>query len=468
MPTNINSTNFHTYIRDRTVEIIPWRNSFLYLTMNPNEDYDDYSALDAATHLSHVLHNFFEQKRNAYTYALAKRHFDDTLRDENFATAARLFKIITGTNLVTNKHVLHYRTAQGMRYLIKKQYAQSSQRDTRTARRANIKDNIALQVPTSPSSTPSPFVQLMASKFDDSSSDDDSTGLSQKSKTEPTPHTHGAEETKQDHPPTVPTETYDDETPSVHSDLTKHAEALEKDMDTAMADLDDPEYSPDSNQSTNITQIIQQAVQNATAHLIEKLQIVEQRMTNLTTKYESLQSQYTESVDRITTLQHDYERLNRQTNFVSRAIETIEPRVSSIEHQQKDFSIVIDSKIESHLKPHIQDFKDNINNSNSTQQLNLRQDKLQRRLTRLKEGTKSMFQQTESDYDLLTDRLHRLETDFKNLNSSMPKCSVQKKLSYINSSDSDSSNYSKPAFTKHHHKFDHHSPENTYRDTNYY
>ena len=42
-----------------------------------------------------------------------------------------------------------------------------------------------------------------------------------------------------------------------------------------------------------------------------------------------------------------------------------------------------------------------------------KQEKMQQRFLHLKDNAKTMFQQTESDYDLLTDRIYRLETDFK-------------------------------------------------------
>ena len=74
--------------------------------MNPNQDYHDYSALDAPNHLFGVLERFFTQKKNAYKYALAKKHFGTIQQSDTFADATRLFKVITDNDLVTNKHVL--------------------------------------------------------------------------------------------------------------------------------------------------------------------------------------------------------------------------------------------------------------------------------------------------------------------------------------------------------------------------
>ena len=140
--------------------------------MNPdNPDYNDYSALDAPDHLFHVLEHFFQQKQNAFNYSLAKKHFDSIKQQDKFVDANRLFKVLTGTNLITKKHVLHYCTAQGVCYMIKKEYAQSNQRNDHNARRTKLKnkDNDL----TTPAKHLSPFVQLMVSKtpIDDSSSD---------------------------------------------------------------------------------------------------------------------------------------------------------------------------------------------------------------------------------------------------------------------------------------------------------
>ena len=113
--------------------------------MERNKDYDDFSALDAPDYLLQALQQYFQQKRYQYKFSLAKRHLDQLLESNDFADAATIFKIITGTDLVTNKRILQYRTTQGMRYLIKKGIAQSTQRDVRQQRRtersAKINDN---------------------------------------------------------------------------------------------------------------------------------------------------------------------------------------------------------------------------------------------------------------------------------------------------------------------------------------
>ena len=132
----------------------------------------------------------------------------------------------------------------------------------------------------------------------------------------------------------------------------------------------------------------------------------------------------------------------------------------------KESQSTIDRKI-------AQQFQSYSNNKHMTndiydiQQFTRKHEKLQKRLTRLKDGTKQMFQQTESDYDLITDRVHRLENDFKILQSQ--KRSSQKKLSYTQSSDSDSSSFSTPKFQKQQPKFETSTtPPHQYTDTTYY
>ena len=58
-----------------------------------------------------------------------------------------------------------------------------------------------------------------------------------------------------------------------------------------------------------------------------------------------------------------------------------------------------------------------VNDNESVQSIITKQDKVQWRLKQLKEGTKTMFNDFEEDYDLINDRIHRLESDMQNLQS---------------------------------------------------
>ena len=413
--------------------------------MDPNNEYNDYSALDAPQHLQHVLNHFFSQKQNAYKYALAYKHFNNVKSQDSFVDANRYFKILTGTNLITKKHVLHYRTTQGMRYLIKKEYAQSSHRDLRNARRAQQRTT---QTPEEKmvSHTPSPFVQLMTTKtpIDDSSSDDSSSP--QSNETIPT-KIHGVEESKDDQNETTATPTSEDKS-TFQTHLTEHAEALEKTMDSAMADLTDPEPQQDDDTLlTKLETLIEQAVQRSTDNLLQKLNTVENILTETTDKYTNLRREYTTLENNYNDLSIKYDRLNRQVNFNSRALETTDDRLSTIEQTTKDVQKTMTSTIEKTISLRVNDIlhtSDRFSTTDNDQLtiITAKQEKFQRRLTRLKDGTSIMFKDMEADYDMLTDRIHRVETDVNNLKTPENKRSTARKIVFDKPSDSDDSSIS--------------------------
>ena len=240
--------------------------------MNPNQDYHDYSVLDAPTHLFNVLERFFTQKRNVYKYALAKQHFDAIQQSNSFVDATRLFKVITGTNLVTNKHVLHYRTSQGMRYLIKKTYEQSNQRDLRTARRTTLKDTPQKPEEQFVSNTPSPFLALMKTNtpFDDSSSEEDIVNNKDNIQN-PTTNNNLNDDFE--------TDKKDDES-SIHSNVMKQAEALKKNMEAAMADLkDSDELQDEIYTNPQLTSFIQDVFEDKISVLLQCLETTKSKLS---------------------------------------------------------------------------------------------------------------------------------------------------------------------------------------------
>lgn len=95
--------------------------------MTSKEDYNDFSALDAAEHLTHALKYCFENHKHKYKFGLAKKHNDNISQNNNFNDSKRLFKIVMGTYLVTNKQITSYKTPQGYRYLFKKDFLQQVQ-----------------------------------------------------------------------------------------------------------------------------------------------------------------------------------------------------------------------------------------------------------------------------------------------------------------------------------------------------
>ena len=107
--------------------------------MTSMEDYHDFSAIDATDHLKNALQHFFKDDRNKYKFSLAKRHYDGITKTSDFTDSKSLFKIIMGTNLVTNKIITAHKTTQGYRYLFKKEHFQQVQRMSRTQKRSQIR-----------------------------------------------------------------------------------------------------------------------------------------------------------------------------------------------------------------------------------------------------------------------------------------------------------------------------------------
>ena len=427
---------------------------FFYIIMNPNnKEYDDYSALDAPDHLIEVLDQFFQRKQNTYKFALAKKHFDHIVQQDSFIEANRIFKVITGTDLITKKHVLHYRTAQGMRYLIKKEYAQSTQRNIRNARRTKNKDGETGKIV---STTHSPFVQLMSSKtpIDDSSSDESTIEPKEQKTSSPSTTEHDKpidDSQKSVDLLTDSTKTTSAETP-FQSDLTKHAEELEKDMDSAMADLKDPEPPQGIDDTADTLEaMISEVINGKLETLLHRLDKTEQDLRETKEKYKSLQTAHNELSLKHDELRIKHSRMHRQVNFNSRAVEVVEERLTPLETSKLELAqlkVTVQNMVETQEKSDNK-LNDTINDTESVHSIITTQDKVQRRLLRLKEGTKKMFKSVESDYDIITDRIHRLETTLQNMTKkNRSQKSTQRKLNYDEPSDSDSSSFSSLPPTK--------------------
>ena len=149
----------------------------------------------------------------------------------------------------------------------------------------------------------------------------------------------GVEESKEDPHQYVNTPTSDEKS-TFHKDLTEHAAALKKTMESAMADLTDPEsQQEDSNLHTKMENLIDQALQHHIDKLLSRLNQAEKDLLDSNTKYETLQMEHNNKLhNKHTDLQLQCDRLNGQTNYNSRALETLEDRVSSLEMSTKEMS----------------------------------------------------------------------------------------------------------------------------------
>ena len=140
-----------------------------------------------------------------------------------------------------------------------------------------------------------------------------------------------------------------------------------------------------------------------------------ERYKSLTTAHKNLNQKFVE-------LKLKNDRLNPQINFNSKALEVFEDRLSTVEKSIKNNSDTMQSTIQQMIESRMKVIKATdkiivINHYELVQTIITTQDEVQWRLTRLKEDAKKMFKEMESNYDLITDRIHHLESDVKNLNS---------------------------------------------------
>ncbi len=160
---------------------------------------------------------------------LRKKHYEDLRNHPTTATSKHLFTIITGTNLVTNRFVLSYRTAQGIWYKIKKSYAQTIDRHKRSTSRDQIR---------SQQSRSSSFVQ-QESPSDDSIQSNKAVSKRPESSTmdQPKPSVPNTPTPTQDNQTTTNTDNLTPGTKSIPLNITEQAAELQNDMDDALDSL---------------------------------------------------------------------------------------------------------------------------------------------------------------------------------------------------------------------------------------
>ena len=358
------------------------------------------------------------------------------LESNDFADAATIFKIITGTDLVTNKCILQYRTTQGMRYLIKKGIAQSTQRDVRQQRRtersAKINDNR------------SPFMKMMNNRTPlDDTSDEESTKSDQpkpsstpKSTHSEKPVTTQAEAT----PKTIEYETY-----SIESDVVKEAEDLQKGLDSALAELQDKD-STESPNTDNLTSVVQTVLSQEMESIINRFEQKEDDLVKATVTYNQLAKKMQTKLDTIEKFHSDFTALNdlmtRRINYINRTLDEYEDRISKFNNDDSTLVQTITDRVQENVDTKINQIQRDSTthvpqDSHFYENVMSNHDKTQRRIKRLKDGTKIMFQQADADYELLSERINTVETTIKMLEKH-PKNKTKLDFDDINDSDSSS------------------------------
>ena len=153
---------------------------------------------------------------------------------------------------------------------------------------------------------------------------------------------------------------------------------------------------------------------------------------------EKYQAQFTEMNDIVT----------RRINYINRTIDEYENRIRKMSYDESTLIKTVTTKVQTNMNHELDNIQRNIamtnrptNDSKLLQEVVSNQDKLHRRLKRLKDGTKMMFQQNDADYELLADRVTNLEENFKTLQKGP---SSRTKLNFDEPEDSDSSSLFPP------------------------
>ena len=368
------------------------------MAANKSDDaYEEHSALDAPTHLLNVLEHFFSTPRNRYKFSPAFHQYDKIKSEGTFVEAKRIFRIITGTSLVTDHHVSSHKTTQGFRYRISRGYLQLLARAERNRNRQNANPFSALESQTTAGSDPSTVLEATAPD----------TPKHVNVITTPEP------------------ETNDDDASSINTDVTKHADDIARNMDTVLADLNDDKQHTDENNNDNVSTLIQQLVhdgiQNALRDLQTKSDAIDTNMNRITMIQQQLDTLHEKYIEFDKTIRDNNEKLSHKLTYFTRKMESYD-RVyqdwTSQTQSLNDKSTLIETELRTthtHMK---------------------------KRLQKLKETTKVMFKQQEDDYEILTDRIYRMESEISNIKKKTRPVKPQKLSFSTSGSDSDPSQVS--------------------------
>ena len=399
--------------------------------MERDENYYDYSAIDAPEHLMQVLEHFFDTEQNPYKYTLPKKHFTALKRDFDFPDANRIFKIITGTTLVTNKTILRYRTAQGLRYMINKEYSQNARRTQRAQRRTKLREVTETTPPLSneqsTSKTP-PFVQLLEQNRKnplDYSSDEESNKSPTKSLKETTTDTP-SEQPKNDTPQLSDQDKdYDDCT--IESDVTKQADELEKNLDAAVAQLQEEDTMEDDQDilqekfSNVMKNLIQTELMHCRQEYKAKEALLDAKILELDRTKDKIMDVLKESQKAHDTMIAQNDHVAKKIQYFTRCVDDFEQKLGKLKSNETEWTGKILKRTEErtkeicsdHFETHLPVRNDDNENIKQTQ------DTIMRKLSRLKDGTKTLFQQAEDDYDLLSDRVLHVEREIQTIHSNL-------------------------------------------------
>ena len=398
--------------------------------MTSTDDYHDFSAIDATEHLANALHHFFHDESRKYKFALVNKHYEEATGNKEYADSKRLFKIILGTDIVTNKLITSYKSTQGYRYLFKKDYFQQIQRMIRNRKRTQTREK-----DTSHSSTKrSPFIEAM-NQLNDTSDDDSSVELtndtsSKASIANPTNLSPNAIDQDEQEPTT----------PSLPTDLTRQAADIEHNMQKAMETLQDPENEPPT--VDYLTPVVTTILKTELNSLLESIMIqdsVTRAHADQCKKQSTELDQLITSTKTLQTkLQSQYDRMEAKLKFLQRKFDECSTFLNDMKDTQKEHLKQLEKKYESR-RPNTPESTIKMDDM-----LNQVSSKFKRRLHRLKDTTTKLFEQQDNESDLLHDRILRIEDNIKKLqDTNQTKSTHKPKRLFSDETTSDESPYSK-------------------------
>ena len=382
-------------------------------------DYFDYSELEVNDYFHQVLQYFFNHQRNPYKYPLAKKHYDDCKQSKSFTTTKRLFNIITGTNLVTTQMIMMYKDKEGTRYKIKKSYLQLVQRHQRSEHRHSRK-------------TSQPY-GILASETTTVADDDPSSNSTEDAKSSSLLSTPIVDNTETI-PADVRTSTYDDN--SIASDITKQADDITQNLDSALANIADEQQDVDTSSDVHI--IVQRLLKSEIDVILKKLarkeELLDTKLADITALHSSCQKLEQRLLQNNDILQEKITLLQTQTTtwnntietFVTDTTEDLHRRFDDLNNRLNNFEKKSHSPTQD-LDTKLQDLQSQLTNTHSHTKTRLHQ---------LKTTTKALFKQNDDNADILSDRVFRLEDAVMKLKRKV-HTPVKTKLTFDSSSDSD-------------------------------
>ena len=118
------------------------------MTEQQAEQYKILNSLDATTDLRDIIDYFFEEHKNRYKYNTAYQKYRKDILNKTFTPTKKLYDVIANTSLVEDRHVITTKSRRSNFYHIRKAYLANIDRDKRTKRREDERNNVT-QIRTS-------------------------------------------------------------------------------------------------------------------------------------------------------------------------------------------------------------------------------------------------------------------------------------------------------------------------------